>query len=50
MNKDFNVKEKEFNYEEFLKEIKKENDFFYESLKDEVEKGDHSWFNEDFRD
>ena len=49
MNKNFNVKEKEFNYEEFLKEIEKENDFFYEALKDEVEKGDHSWFNEDFR-
>lgn len=46
--KNFNVEEKEFNYEEFLKEIEKEDSFF-EDLKDEVEKGDHSWFNEDFR-
>ena len=43
------LKDEEFNYEEFLKELEKENNFFYEDLKDEVEKGDHSWFNEDFR-
>lgn len=48
MNKDFNVKEKEFNYEEFLKELEKENNFFYEALENEL-KGDHSPFNEDFR-
>ena len=46
-----NKKEKEFNYEEFIKEFEKEKekDSFFEALKDEVEKGDHSWFNEDFR-
>ena len=42
------MNKEEFNYEEFLKAIEKENDF-YEALKDEMEKGDHSPFNEDFR-
>lgn len=45
MNKDF---PEEFNYEKFLKEMEKENNFFYEALKEELE-GDHSPFNEDFR-
>ena len=50
MNKNFNVKEKEFNYEEFIKEFEKEKekDFFFEALENEL-KGDHSPFNEDFR-
>ena len=39
----------EFSYEKFFKEIEKENDFFYEALENEL-KGDHSPFNEDFRD
>ena len=45
MNQNF---EKEFNYKDFLKEIEKEEDFFFEALKEEL-KGDHSSFNEDFR-
>ena len=42
-------KKEEFNYQEFLKEIEKEQDFFFEALENEL-KGDHSPFNEDFRD
>ena len=41
-------KKEEFNYQEFLKEIEKEQDFFFEALENEL-KGDHSPFNEDFR-
>ena len=46
-----NKKDKEFNYEEFIKEFEKEKekDFFLEALEDELE-GDHSPFNEDFRE
>lgn len=40
----------EFSYEKFVKEFEKEKekDFFFEALENEL-KGDHSWFNEDFR-
>lgn len=37
------------NIEEILKLINSEDDGFFESLKEEVEKGDHSWSSEDFR-
>ena len=33
-----------------IKELEKEKDSFFEDLKNEIEKGDHSPFNEDFRD
>lgn len=36
-------------YKEIIKTINSEDDGFFESLKEEVEKGDHSWSNEDFR-
>lgn len=35
--------------EEIKKLINSEDDGFFEALKSEVEKGDHSWSNEDFR-
>ena len=37
------------NFKAFMEYFIEEDDGFFESLKDEVEKGDHSPFNEDFR-
>lgn len=45
MNKDL----EEFSYEKFLQEMEREEDFFFKALESEL-KGDHSPFNEDFRD
>lgn len=37
------------NIEEIKKLMEEEDDGFFSSLQEEVEKGDHSWSNEDFR-